>query len=222
MLEYRAKSSDYFRSVRHELLDLIPATHRGGTLLELGAGGGDTLMYAKREGYASCVYGIELMRLDDSYQASEEIDAFHLGNIESDPPNWEEGKFDVILCGDVLEHLIDPERVVRALHRWLREGGILISSIPNIRSWETMVQIFWRGDFRYSERGVLDRTHLRFFCKRNIEELFHTQGFEILHNYSHYMLYPAKRYWVNRLSLGLFEEFLSVQYYTLSRKKALS
>ncbi|RUM45772.1 MAG: hypothetical protein DSY46_01920 [Hydrogenimonas sp.] len=103
---YDQKDSSYFHNVRKELLDLIPETNRGGRVLEIGAGSGSTLRYAKEHHYAKEIFGIELCALES--QDMDAFDGFVIGDIESmESLPFEKGSFDVILCADVLEHLID-------------------------------------------------------------------------------------------------------------------
>ena len=81
-----------------------------------------------------------------------------------------EGVFDVIVYGDVLEHLADPLRVLVALNRHLAPGGHALVSIPNVAHlWIRLSLLF--GRFDYLDRGILDSTHLRFFTDRSMREL---------------------------------------------------
>ncbi len=80
------------------------------------------------------------------------------------------GPFDVILCGDVLEHLSDPARVLASLTQHLSGDGILIASVPNVAHLWVRLQLLL-GHFEYAERGILDRTHLRFFTRKSFRQL---------------------------------------------------
>ncbi len=73
-----------------------------------------------------------------------------------------DGVFDTIIFGDVLEHLIVPEEVFQSLVRRLANDGIIIVSVPNVAHlWVRLTLLL--GQFDYADRGILDRTHLRFF-----------------------------------------------------------
>jgi 2-polyprenyl-3-methyl-5-hydroxy-6-metoxy-1,4-benzoquinol methylase len=209
----------YFNSYRFDLLELIPTQNRNGNLLEVGAASGNTLMYAKQNHYASTVYGIDICSIENSYQKSPEITQFTIGNIEQKDVFFTEDFFDVIICGDVLEHLIDPWNTINKLKAYLSVNGIIIASIPNIREFKTMKKILFSGNFEYEESGVLDKTHLRFFCKKNIEKLFTDNGMQIqkmTNNISHS---TPKRNLFNKLSFGMFEEFLVTQYIVVATKQ---
>ena len=78
---------------------------------------------------------------------------------------------DLVLCLDVLEHLVDPWTVVRRASPLLKPGGRLILSVPNIRNWKFIWRLLSRGDFHYRDAGLLDRTHLRFFVRETARDL---------------------------------------------------
>ncbi len=71
--------------------------------------------------------------------------------------------FDVITCADVLEHLVDPGALLAHLRRYLKDDGLLVCSIPNVRHESVLVPLLVSGRFHYADAGILDRTHLRFF-----------------------------------------------------------
>jgi 2-polyprenyl-3-methyl-5-hydroxy-6-metoxy-1,4-benzoquinol methylase len=88
------------------------------------------------------------------------------------------GPFDVIICGDVLEHLKDPLGVLKRLSLELKQNGKLIVSVPNIAHLWMRVQLAL-GRFDYADRGILDRTHLRFFTLRSFHELLREADLEV-------------------------------------------
>jgi len=216
---YTKDSDDYFKNSRKVLLDLIPDKLKNGNLLEIGAGAGNTLVYAKKHSYAASVYGIELCQVDNSFQNSNEIDNFIIGNIEEMDLPYEDSFFDVIICADVLEHLVNPYDIVKKMKRYLKDDGVFIASIPNIREISVMRDIFFKGNFKYADSGILDSTHLRFFCKKNMVNLFESNGYNIDIFSSVLFLYNSKRKFLNQITLYAIEEFLSVQYYILAKKK---
>jgi 2-polyprenyl-3-methyl-5-hydroxy-6-metoxy-1,4-benzoquinol methylase len=90
-----------------------------------------------------------------------------------------EGPYDVLLFGDTLEHIPDPVAVLRRLRTKLRDDGVLVVSIPNFANWAVRLQVL-AGRFRYNDRGILDRTHLRFYTEKSVRELFAAGGFEVV------------------------------------------
>lgn len=85
--------------------------------------------------------------------------------------------FDTIIAADVLEHTINPWRILMTLRTKLNAGGEIILSLPNFGHWETLFHIFMQK-FPRRSRGLYDDTHLRFFFRRNLEE-FATDGFRV-------------------------------------------
>ncbi len=85
-------------------------------------------------------------------------------------------RFDVIVASDVLEHLKNPQRLLRALQPFLRPGGYVVSSIPNIAHGSVRLALLG-GDFTYQPVGLLDQDHLRFFTLKSVHSLFEDAGF---------------------------------------------
>jgi 2-polyprenyl-3-methyl-5-hydroxy-6-metoxy-1,4-benzoquinol methylase len=85
---------------------------------------------------------------------------------------------DVVICADVLEHLRDPWTVLAWLRTLLAPGGHAVISVPNIAHW-TARRALLRGRFDYTDFGLLDRTHLRFFTRASAAELAHRAGFAV-------------------------------------------
>jgi 2-polyprenyl-3-methyl-5-hydroxy-6-metoxy-1,4-benzoquinol methylase len=89
-----------------------------------------------------------------------------------------QGPFDVIVYGDVLEHLVDPLRVLVELDRCLVPGGFVIISVPNIAHlWIRLLLLV--GRFDYLDRGILDHSHLRFFTERSLRAMLADAGLTI-------------------------------------------
>lgn len=215
---YSDKANVYFTRPRKDLISFLPE-RTGLKILEIGAGGGDTLIELKQSGKASEVTGIELFALDGTYQNNALIDRFIVGNIEEIKPDLRTNYFDAILFGDVLEHLLDPWSVVKNVSGFLKPGGLLIASIPNIRSRQAFKKIFLEGDFGYTSEGLFDKTHYRWFCKKNMIHLLTPTSFELVSVTSNLELKKGSGTRIlNRLTGRFFEEFLTVQFITVTRK----
>jgi 2-polyprenyl-3-methyl-5-hydroxy-6-metoxy-1,4-benzoquinol methylase len=91
---------------------------------------------------------------------------------------FSEQQFDVVLLGDVLEHLVDPGAVLAKAAKVLAPGGYVVASVPNVAHGSVRLALL-RGDFRYSEMGLLDRSHLRFFTRETLADLFRDAGYAI-------------------------------------------
>ena len=88
------------------------------------------------------------------------------------------GRYDVVVMGDVLEHLVDPAGALTAARSFVGDGGVALVSLPNIAAWTIRLGLL-RGSFDYADTGILDRTHLRFFTRAAAHELVREAGFEI-------------------------------------------
>ena len=100
-----------------------------------------------------------------------------VADLESAPPLLH-GPFEAIIYGDVLEHLSDPTTVLRALDQTLAPGGAVIVSVPNVAHLWVRLSLL-AGRFDYADRGILDRTHLRFFTRRTLLELLRSAGLRV-------------------------------------------
>jgi SAM-dependent methyltransferase len=214
---YREKDQGYFQQPRLDLLEMLPGGSYG-KVLELGAGDGATLRAAKALGIASYTVGIDLVEPAPSDEGLPQVDLFLRGNVEVMTLELPACHFDVVLCADVLEHLIDPWEVVRRLTSHLRPGGLLLASIPNVRHHRVLSQLVLRGDFGYSGAGLLDRSHLRFFCRKNIRTLFEQAGLVVESMEENMGAYGRRHRALNALTAGLFRDFFVWQYRTMARK----
>jgi 2-polyprenyl-3-methyl-5-hydroxy-6-metoxy-1,4-benzoquinol methylase len=164
----------YFEFARPELLALIQPSAR--KVLDIGCGAG-RLGEAIKSRQPAEVVGIEYDEAA-ARTARQRLDRVLAGDVEQMQPDFAPGTFDVVLCGDVLEHLREPARLLSRARDWLRPGGQLIASIPNVRH-HSVVTSLLGGNWTYEAAGLLDRTHLQFFTRRGIEDLFRLAGFVI-------------------------------------------
>jgi 2-polyprenyl-3-methyl-5-hydroxy-6-metoxy-1,4-benzoquinol methylase len=113
-------------------------------------------------------------------KAREYCETVHV--LDLNAPNWlaalPERSFDIVLLGDVLEHLISPDTTLRDLAEILSADGSLVISLPNVVHWITRFKILF-GQFNYEPWGTLDHTHLRFFTKKTAYRLIESSGFRI-------------------------------------------
>ena len=166
----------YFQAARTEMLRFVPADV--GRVLEVGCGAGAFGMMLKSS-RAVEVVGIEAVA-DVAEAARVHLDRVIVGDVELRDPDVPTGYFDALVFNDVLEHLRDPWAVLSRMRRLLRPGGYIVASIPNMRYFEVVKGLIVRGEWRYVEEGVLDRTHLRFFTKKSMSNMFLDAGFKVL------------------------------------------
>jgi 2-polyprenyl-3-methyl-5-hydroxy-6-metoxy-1,4-benzoquinol methylase len=111
-------------------------------------------------------------------KARSYYDSFQIADLETFAFPYRR-EFDYIVFADVLEHLRDPADVLRRCLPALKESGKIIISVPNIANWVIRLGLLF-GKFDYMERGILDRTHLRFFTLRNLKKLMGEVSCEVL------------------------------------------
>jgi 2-polyprenyl-3-methyl-5-hydroxy-6-metoxy-1,4-benzoquinol methylase len=207
--KYGTKSASYYGNYRQDILQLVPK--HVGKVLEIGCGTGNTLAYLKDNGHCDWIGGVELFA-DAASQAASKLDWISQDNIEEMELQIEASSIDMILCLDVLEHLVNPQKVVAYLHTLLTPGGIIIASIPNVRHYSVVVPLVFGGQWEYkSAGGILDNTHLRFFVKNTAIELMESSGLKldkVINNYA-----GKKGNVMNIMTLSLLRHFFSLQYF---------
>jgi 2-polyprenyl-3-methyl-5-hydroxy-6-metoxy-1,4-benzoquinol methylase len=173
--KYTAWSSDPASS--HELVaGLVP---RGARVLEFGCATG-YMSRVLRERLGCTVTGVEL------FAEAAELARPHCRRVivaDAESPDLvrelePDAPFDVVLFADVLEHLRDPAAVLQRVRPLLAEGGAVVSSIPNVAHGSVRLALL-NGEFRYRPTGLLDDTHVRFFTRSTVQDLFEGAGYTI-------------------------------------------
>lgn len=207
----------YYDRVRSDVVAYLPK--RTPRVLEIGCGAGATLRHLKAEGRADWVAGVEIVpSLAEEARAS--LDAFWSENIEAFDPPIEKGSLDAILALDVLEHLVDPWKAAERLKEWLKPGGLLIVSLPNVRSFKVLAPLLTRGRFTYTDGGILDRTHLRFFVRETAISLVTGAGLELKRVEALGIKKYKNKWWIIQLSLGALRDFYALQFLVIGQRPA--
>jgi|AGTN01.2.fsa_nt_gi 2-polyprenyl-3-methyl-5-hydroxy-6-metoxy-1,4-benzoquinol methylase len=166
--QYYAKADDYFSWIRWDIIELIPeGNHR---ILDIGCGNGATLKKLKEMGKADSIFGIEVNKDMEPFLHS--LDGAFIGDIESSEIPFSGTCFDYIIFGDVLEHLINPGKILCRYKKLLKNDGHIIASLPNIKNISVVSRLILLDEFHYRDAGILDMSHLRFFTKKEIKKLF--------------------------------------------------
>ncbi|GEP50034.1 hypothetical protein FNO01nite_07060 [Flavobacterium noncentrifugens] len=219
-MDYSSKASSYFANVRTDLTRLIGAEKKKIKVLEVGAAYGETLFYLKQSGVAAEAVGVDIFEDTNNPQNYKAVDRFIFGNIDVlDFPEYT-NYFDLIMLPDVLEHVFEPGRILQKLKTYLKDDGEMIISMPNIRHYSALNKIFLKGNFQYEESGIFDYTHMRFYCREDMRSLFESNGFQVVSYESSIKNYKGKSTAkiINTITLGLFEQFFSYQYFFIVRK----
>jgi 2-polyprenyl-3-methyl-5-hydroxy-6-metoxy-1,4-benzoquinol methylase len=190
-LRYDTEIDEHSESSHGVMLRMIGRDTR---VLEIGCSTG--AMTKVLVGHGCSVVGIEFEPAA-AEKAGEFAERVIVGDVETLDLGAELGddRFDVVVFGDVLEHLRDPVSVVRKSSRVLADDGCVVMSVPNVAHGDVRLALL-KGEFRYRPIGLLDATHLRFFTRDSLEELLHDSGFV-----------PVA---MHRLELGLFDSELEL------------
>lgn len=170
----KAVDSDYYRQARKEVEALVPV--EAMRILDVGCGEG---ILGKRllDRGAAEVVGIEVDPIAGK-RAIDNLSRVLHGDVECLEIPFEDGYFDCIIFADILEHLKEPLTILRRFSRYLADTGTIVASIPNV-SYYGVINMLVEGRWKYEDFGILDKTHLRFFGKKDINVLFDEAGFEI-------------------------------------------
>jgi SAM-dependent methyltransferase len=173
-----------------DLLRLIPPA--SAQLIEVGCSSG-ALAREFKKAHPGCRYlGVDI---DPSYAslARRYCDETLTANIEEVGDSFFNAQQDrdCWIFGDTLEHLKDPWRVLKSIRRVIPDEGCVVACIPNAQHWSLQVKLSI-GQFRYEDSGLLDRTHLRWFTRATMNELFAETGFQIIEGAGRVFNEPAR------------------------------
>lgn len=207
---YSEKSNNYFSTARQDILCFVP--DHSSRVLEIGCGSGETLELLKNKGLCDETVGIELFESAAAEASKKNIDKVYQMNVENDELPSDLGKFDLLLILDVLEHLVDPWKVLTNLvSNHLEENGKVIISLPNAQHFSLVLPLL-AGRFNYVERGILDKTHLRFFTKKSCIELLLQSGLDYKKVKPKGLDIALNSGKINAITFGVFSKFLTTQY----------
>lgn len=121
--------------------------------------------------------GVEPFMADFLSAKANGLDVIHCSAEEA--ISLIDSKFDFIVFADVLEHLQNPTALLKEYRNLLNPGGEIVISIPNVAHWSNRLGLLF-GKWNYTDRGILDRTHLRFFTKKSFQKELTSCEYEIL------------------------------------------
>ena len=194
------KPNNYYSNVRLDVYKNIEKKQYK-SILEIGGGDFQLLSILKEEFGASCT-GVDLVELE----APNNIDTI-VGSIESSAviEELKERDYDLVIANDVIEHLVDPAATLKSLRELCQTGASLHISVPNIRQVRALFHIFLRGTFPSNDSGLFDRTHLHWFCKKDILDLVEISGFNVE------SVYIKGRFVPDFLRTSFIAEFIGLQ-----------
>jgi SAM-dependent methyltransferase len=205
-----------YEAVNQPVLRRVPTTAR--RVLDIGCGTGELGRVIKQTS------GCEVVGVTYS-EAEAELAARHLDQVlardlnEFDP--GELGEFQCVVCSHILEHLYQPERLLKLLRRNISSDGVLIVALPNVLHWRQRFA-FLRGEFRYTEGGLMDATHYRFYDWTTAHALLTESGYTLIEReacggfpLSRYMLQLGD--WLDHAALRLSPGLFGIQFVLVCR-----
>lgn len=150
--------------------------HPPASVLDLGCSGG--LLSERVRGFGHRITGVDVLEIEG---VRERVDTFIQADLDRGLPDAvaASGPYDVVLCGDILEHVRQPEQLLEAIRELLAPTGLLIASVPNFGHWYARSRTAL-GLFDYDQRGVLDNGHVRFFTRRSLHRRLRNAGFDVV------------------------------------------
>ena len=155
------------------LLELVPD---GSRVLDVGCSSGYLARPLVERGCT--VVGIELD--ESAAEAAREVcEEVLVGDAETMELPFPPASFDVVLCGDLIEHLREPQAFLERVRPLLRDGGRLVLTTPNVANWSIRAGLLV-GRWRYTDRGILDRTHAHLFTRKTLVETLSAAGYRVV------------------------------------------
>lgn len=203
----------YYSHVRQEFFALLPTNATLSHVLDVGCGIGAAGRYLKDNLIVENVTGLEKVP-EIAAKAARQLDKVIVMDAENPNVPFRLHQFDLIVMGDVLEHMIDPWSTLARYRDYLKPEGYMLLSIPNIQHWRTVLALFG-GKWDYTAGGIMDRTHLRFFTKKSIMDLIASARFRVIRLKANM---GAKGKMANFLTLGILKNFVTFQFFLLLQK----
>lgn len=212
---YAVKPASYFSQARADFVDRLPRDNTA-QILEIGCGTGATGALALSEGCCRRYVGVELFEAAAA-EASEVLSEVITGDVETLDFDWQPATFDAIIFSEVLGHLVEPGAVLKKLSRFVRPGGMLLASSPNIAQWRVIRELAM-GRFQLTDQGVFDRTHLRWFTPDTFADLAERAGFDV-EELGPVTPFSSRTEVLSRLTGGRFDHLFMTQIAMLARKR---
>lgn len=168
-----SKHTSYYHGGRPEVARFLPEAY--ARILEIGCGdGGFRLLLA-----GECEYwGVE-PEAAAAEKATSHLHQVLQGTFEQVMDRLPETYFDLVICNDVIEHMMDHDVFLREIQKKMTPGGYLVGSIPNVRYYKNLSALLFLKDWKYTAKGILDSTHLRFFTQKSLTRVFKAHGFAV-------------------------------------------
>lgn len=173
----KVSAKDYYTNSRLDVFTRI--NNSVNSVLDIGCGEGLFLLNFKKVNSSVETWGVEPVA-SVVENAKHNVDTMLTGTLKETVDQLPINHFELITFNDVLEHLTYPWDELRLIKPLLKEKGVVVSSIPNVRFYTNIFNMIVKKDWQYEDAGILDRTHFRFFTKKSMVRLFEESGYEVL------------------------------------------
>jgi 2-polyprenyl-3-methyl-5-hydroxy-6-metoxy-1,4-benzoquinol methylase len=204
---YQQKAASYFDRARLDFVHRLPLD-ASASVLEIGCGTGATGALAMTRGRAGRYVGVELFE-SAAAEARKVLSEVHVGDAERMEFAWRPAEFDALILSEVLEHLLEPWTLLQRLAPFVRPGGLVLASSPNISHWRVLRELAM-GRFPLAEQGVFDRTHMRWFTPATFAAMFSEAGFAV-DRVQPVTPFSERTELLSRLTGGRFDHLFMVQ-----------
>ncbi len=208
--------SEYYVADRKEIVEFLGGQGTSwASTLDIGCASGALGRELLRTGLTAACDGIEL-NAEAAAIARGHLRQVWSGSLEAvaDRVPWQQ--YELVMMADVLEHLADPWEALLFLHRETAPGCRLMLSVPNVRHYKVVLPLLLKGEFRYTDQGIMDRTHLHFFTRGSLAEMLAECGWAIRGPMVPHMKSRFRRWYV---PTRLVEPFVAVQYMLMAEKR---
>ena len=168
------KDDVYYKQGRAEVKPFLPEKYT--KILEIGCGGGGFRRHLDENAeYWGLDANLEALNTTSDTMAKS-LNGIYDDLADQIPNDY----FDLVICNDVVEHMLDHEWFFNSINQKITKGGHLIGSIPNVRYIKNLHEMLLKRDWEYKKHGTLDETHFRFFTEKSLQRSLKGNGFEII------------------------------------------
>ncbi len=193
-------------------------------ILDVGCGAGDNSRILQAQG--RICDGVTISETEAAVARAFQ-DNTYIFNLENGLPPSITRQYDAVLCAHVLEHICYPQQVLAGIREHLTDEGVLLIALPNLLHYKTRLKLL-RGNFTYTESGIMDYTHFRWYTFKSAQTMLEENGFEVVRAWvnSNKSNNPAFRWlpegivnFLKSIAFGISKGLFGIELLYVARKK---